>query len=222
MSLHPSHRLSRQYVGQRTYTRTAAGHADMQMRNTAPSWPPPNQTHGLGNTDRVARHQASLHSICVAGSTAEPDCNLFTKLIEVACQRALIDVWVPIIRHRAYLRYSTAQTGCGKGCPRRAAQRPIDTVREAVIPYPPTSLTLQPRRIQSVLSDDTEAGSRDQGTMQPKAQFNFSPDAWAKKPSESCPHKPRPLMSVIPDCLIPADCRPLRLSRYLVPGLMVS
>lgn len=64
MFLHPSHRLSRRYVGQRTYTRTA-GHADMHMRNTAPSSPPSNQTHGLGNTDRVARHRASLHGIDV-------------------------------------------------------------------------------------------------------------------------------------------------------------
>lgn len=85
MFLRPSHRLSRQYVGQRTYTRTAR-HADMQMRNTAPSWPRSNQTHGLGNTDRVARHRASLYSIYDAGSTAGPDCNFFTKLIEVACQ----------------------------------------------------------------------------------------------------------------------------------------
>lgn len=44
--------------------------------------------------------------------------------------------------------------------------------------------------------------------MQPKAQFNFSPDAWAKghlRAAHTCP-----LMSAIPDCLIPAESRPLQ------------
>lgn len=194
----------------------------MHMGNTAPSWLQSNQTHGLDNTDRVARHRASLYSTYDAGSTAGQDCNLSRNQLKLSV-RALIDVLVPIPRHCAYLRYSTTPDQVRQGLSatsRTKTNRHSKGSGISLSCHFPEHCSQAEFNLSSLMTQKRAAGIK--AGCSPRLNSTFPQTLGQKKPSESCPHTPRPLMSAVPDCPIPADCRPLRLSRYLGPGWLVS